>query len=330
MNNTTKIAAIKQQRRTNEGRRVEDRILKIMELGVVVTDADNQIIFANRAIMRISGYSEQELLDQNVEILCGPLTDQRILHEIAIAHKNALPYKGEILLYRKDGTTFWNEIAITPEADISNKSSIFIEIIKDISDKKNQIEKVSRLAFFDSLTNLPNRNLFNDRLTQVMHASKRDLRYGAIMFIDLDNFKKCNDEHGHTTGDLLLVEAANRMTHCVRQTDTVSRFGGDEFLIILSHLTCDLETSKQGALKLAERVRSTLLKPYLLSIQCPLLPARKVSVRCTASIGVVLFIDDQLRQDELIGIADREMYKAKKNGGNQISYSCPDTYKLEI
>ena len=140
-------------------------------------------------------------------------------------------------------------------------------IMEDITERKHAEELIHNFAFFDALTQLPNRRLLNDRLSQTMLASKRSSHYGALMFLDLDNFKPLNDAHGHDAGDLLLVEVARRITQCVREVDTVARFGGDEFVIMLSDLDVDKTESIAQAAIVAEKIRSSLSEPYVLTLQ---------------------------------------------------------------
>ena len=135
-------------------------------------------------------------------------------------------------------------------------------ITEDITEQKEAEEYIRNFAFYDTLTQLPNRRLLNDRLGQAKAASKRSGCYGALMFLDLDNFKPLNDTHGHDVGDLLLIEVAHRITSCVREMDTVARFGGDEFVVMLSELNVDKELSVAQAGNVAEKIRTTLAEPY--------------------------------------------------------------------
>ncbi len=184
-----------------------------------------------------------------------------------------------------------------------------------------QEQQIRNLAFYDTLTALPNRRLLLDRLGQAMSASKRSGRYAALMFIDLDNFKPLNDLYGHDAGDLLLIEAARRISSCMRETDTVARFGGDEFIVMLSELTLEKESSLSQAGIVAEKIRTTLAEPYQLVIP----PkgeesARQIAHHCTASIGVALFINHNIEPEELIKRADSSMYHAKETGRNRICF----------
>lgn len=193
--------------------------------------------------------------------------------------------------------------------------------VRDISERKKLEEQTHQLAFYDPLTQLPNRRLLTDRLSQTLSINKRRGCYSALMFLDLDNFKPLNDRHGHVIGDLLLIEVAERLKQCVREIDTVARFGGDEFVVMLSELTVDETESATQAALIAEKIRATLAKPYRLALG----PEDKIELltvthRCTASIGVVVFSNHDLQQADILKSADAAMYLAKEAGRNQIHF----------
>jgi diguanylate cyclase (GGDEF)-like protein/PAS domain S-box-containing protein len=185
--------------------------------------------------------------------------------------------------------------------------------------------RTRELAFHDALTHLPNRQLLCDRLTQAMAANKRSGFYGALIFLDLDNFKPLNDAHGHEAGDLLLIEAADRLKGCVREMDTVARFGGDEFVVMLSELVAEKEHSTALAHGVAEKIRLALSEPYRLTIQRAGTADATVTHRCTASIGVTLFINHEATSDEVLKWADAAMYTAKGSGRNSVRFYAPAT-----
>lgn len=180
--------------------------------------------------------------------------------------------------------------------------------------------KFRALALYDSLTNLPNRRLLIDRLVQAQATSNRNGCYGAVLFMDLDNFKPLNDTYGHTVGDLLLIEVAHRIKICVRESDTVARFGGDEFIILLNELNNDKNESIIQASAVAEKIRSTLAQPYFLKVSDEGIDEKIVEHRCTTSIGIALFFAHEATQDDIIKWADGAMYEAKESGRNQICF----------
>lgn len=179
---------------------------------------------------------------------------------------------------------------------------------------------LKQLAMTDLLTSLPNRRLLDDRLRLVMAASQRCGRYGALMFIDLDNFKPLNDSHGHEVGDLLLIEVARRMTSCVRQIDSVARVGGDEFVVLLGELDNDKDCSEAQALSVAEKIRSSLAETYVLRVKHEDLADVIVTHHCTASIGVRVFCGLEEAQEDILKEADAAMYRAKEGGRNRVQF----------
>ena len=201
----------------------------------------------------------------------------------------------------------------------------FVTIYIDITERKAMEETVRHLAFYDALTNLPNRRLLDDRLSLTMAASKRSGSYGALMFLDLDNFKPLNDVHGHVVGDLLLIEVAKRLKGCIRETDTVARFGGDEFVVMLNELNTDKDLSIRQAEVIAEKIRSRLGEPYLLSVKREGQAEACVEHLCTVSIGVSLFINHEASPDDMLKWADAAMYQAKDAGRNSIRFYDPDS-----
>lgn len=178
--------------------------------------------------------------------------------------------------------------------------------------------EINKLAFYDELTSLANRRLLNDRLEQMIAARKRSGRYAALLFLDLDNFKPLNDVYGHAAGDSLLIAAAQRLVACVRETDTVARFGGDEFVVVLGDLSLDREQSVSQANAIAEKIRLSLGKTYRLSISHKAGEDDIVEHHCSASIGMTIFNSWELSADEILKRADLAMYQAKDEGRNLI------------
>jgi diguanylate cyclase (GGDEF)-like protein/PAS domain S-box-containing protein len=209
-----------------------------------------------------------------------------------------------------------------------------VVVSRDVTERKQMEDHVRQLAFHDALTELPNRRLLKDRLAQAMAASARSHCYGALMFLDLDNFKPLNDAHGHEVGDLLLIEVARRLKNCVRHADTVARFGGDEFVVMLSKLEVDKEESAAQARIIADKIRCTLSEPYRLSTESAEKVekavensvAKTVEHHCSVSLGVILFIGDELSQEEILKWADEAMYQAKAAGRNSIRFYDTDVH----
>ncbi|WP_210541941.1 GGDEF domain-containing protein [Rhodoferax sp. PAMC 29310] len=179
-------------------------------------------------------------------------------------------------------------------------------------------DNVLQLAFQDMLTGLPNRRVLIDRVNQARVASKRSELYASLLLLDLDNFKPLNDTYGHAAGDLLLIEVARRLQQCVRETDLVVRFGGDEFVVLLTALSRHQGDAAELADAVAKKIAHALKQPYLLEVQDELRQSSTVEHHCTASIGIALFVNEAACHDEILKWADAAMYRAKKAGKNRI------------
>jgi diguanylate cyclase (GGDEF)-like protein/PAS domain S-box-containing protein len=204
--------------------------------------------------------------------------------------------------------------------DEDGRAARVLVVARDVTERNELQERVRKMAFHDDLTGLPNRRLFSDRFNQALATRIRSAGYGALMFIDLDGFKPLNDAHGHDVGDLLLIEAATRLKRCVREMDTVARFGGDEFVVMLSQLDLNEADSISYARRVAEKLRATVSEPYVLRAGHDGSAETAVTHRCTASIGVTLFGDRDANSSEILKRADSAMYLAKQAGGNQLRF----------
>lgn len=225
----------------------------------------------------------------------------------------------ELALQRSDGTHFFARIDCL-RLNKAGEAQVVRLVMTDISERIKGEAEIRKLAFYDTLTQLPNRRLLDDRLVQAMAASKRSGRYGALLFLDLDNFKPLNDRYGHNLGDLLLNEVARRITRCLREIDTVARFGGDEFVVLLSELDVDKPASISQATQVAEKIRSTLSETYRLTVSSADKPDFMVEHHCSASIGIVLFFNHEVMQEDILKWADMAMYQAKAGGRNRICF----------
>lgn len=214
----------------------------------------------------------------------------------------------------------WFTMRVSP---LEGKKRGAVIVHSNITERVRMEHHIRELAFHDPLTRLPNRRLLSDRLTQAMAASKRSGLYGALMFLDLDNFKSLNDAYGHNVGDLLLVEVADRLKVCVREMDTVARFGGDEFVVILSELVAGKEESAALTKSVAEKILIDLSKPFQLAIKRTGTAQTAVIHRCTASIGVALFLGHGASPDEVFKWADAAMYQGKGSGRNSARFYEP-------
>jgi len=215
-------------------------------------------------------------------------------------------------------------LAVIGSGEIAQVSLRFNDMAKVIREHNEELEKIvqertkeiSQLAFYDALTQLPNRRLLNDRLIQALAQSKRNSLYGAVLFLDMDNFKPLNDTYGHDIGDLLLVKVANRLKNCVREVDIVARFGGDEFVVILSELSEDIPKSHESALSIAHKIQEVLNEKYVLVVD----EVMTVEHHCSVSIGGVLFGIGNENKEEILHMADQAMYLAKEAGGSSVRF----------
>ncbi len=270
------------------------------------------------------GYSEADILPTNQEWVERIHPDDR-LHVAAtmqayLEGRTAI-YVVEYRLRCKDESYKWIlGRGMVVSRDGEGKPLRMIGTHTDITERKQMEEQVRRMAFYDPLTKLPNRRLVNDRLSQTMAANKRSGGYGALMFLDLDNFKPLNDTHGHEVGDLLLIEVAARLRKCVREMDTVARFGGDEFVVMVSELNTDQAESVAQAAGIAEKIRNALSNTYLLTLKQDGKADVTIEHHCTASIGVALFANHEGSLEDIIKRADRAMYQAKEAGRNAVRF----------
>ena len=288
--------------------------------GITITDADGIIVDINAAFTRITGYSREEVLGQNPRILQSGRQNKEFYLAMWRDLLASGHWSGEIWNKRKNGEIYPELLTISAVTDAQGGLSQYVGLFTDITVRRQMEDKVHQMAFFDPLTRLPNRRTLGDRLGQTMASSKRSGRYGALMVLDLDNFKPLNDAHGHAAGDLLLEAVAARMLACVREVDTVARIGGDEFVVLLSEMDTDRSESMSQAGLIAEKIRLALAAPYSLPLTRQGQEASAVEHRCSASIGVVLFLNHEASQEDILRWADAAMYQAKAAGRNAIRF----------
>ena len=292
--------------------------------GITIFDKDGHVQYVSPSVCKQLGYSEQEELGRSgadIYSIVYPEGRDALFQEI----KEAIQAKKEWLTYsyrvkHKSGHYIWREDSTNFRYANSGEYDGAYVVSRDISLRKRMEEELHQLACFDPLTQLPNRHTLSDRISQTMSASKRSVNYAALLMLDLDNFKPLNDAHGHHAGDLLLVEVARRLTECVRETDTVARVGGDEFVVILGELDVDPKESARQAAEVAEKIRTSLAAPYRLVLDEGSLAGCEVQHLCSASIGVVLFLGHEVSQEDLMKRADSAMYRAKEAGRNAIRF----------
>lgn len=290
------------------------------------TDRLLRITYISPVDERLRGYKAEELLGQSIFELFsdeGAATVKTLMLQAQATERSGTPV--EFLTFEvqhrcRDGRLLWGEVRSKPERDAQGSITGYHGITREITERKQLEDQVRQLAFYDPLTKLPNRRLLNDRLSQALAASKRSACYGALMFLDLDNFKSLNDAYGHGVGDLLLIEVAHRLRNCVRGADTVARFGGDEFVVMLGELDPNKARSLEQARSVAEKIRTSLAEPYLLAARQERERGSSVAHHCSASIGVVVFVGNEASQGDVLRWADVAMYQAKNAGRNSIRF----------
>jgi diguanylate cyclase (GGDEF)-like protein/PAS domain S-box-containing protein len=295
------------------------------------TDSQLVVTYISPSDQRLRGYAADQVVGHHVFDMFTPegiATVQKILHQDPTSKrsKNELGFSTFEVQHRcKDGRVLWGEVLSKPELNAQGTIVGFHGITREITERKRLQDQIHHLAFNDALTGLPNRRLLLDRLDQSLAASKRNASGGAVIFLDLDNFKPLNDTHGHDVGDLLLMEVARRLTACVRQVDTVARLGGDEFVVLLGELSVESTASAQEASIIAEKIRLSIAAPYILHVH-----RRKdiadgiVEHHCSASIGVAMFANGEISPNEILKRADAAMYQAKDLGRNTVRFFHPE------
>lgn len=281
---------------------------------IKIMDAQGHLLQMNPAgLAMVEAESPDQVLGRPVLELIAPEFRPAFadLHQRVMAGETV---QMEFEVIGLKGGRRWLETHAVPM--LEQGATVHLAVTRDITGRKQIEDQVHQLAFYDPLTRLPNRRLLGDRLGQAMAASKRSARHSALMFLDLDNFKALNDTHGHSAGDLLLIEASDRIKKCVRAVDTLARFGGDEFVVVLNELDANKAQSTVRVQNVAEKIRAALAEPYLLTLKLAGKAQSPVQHHCTASIGVALFINHEASQDDLLKWADAAMYQAKDAGRN--------------
>ena len=282
--------------------------------GMLVTDAQTRIIKANRAFSAITGYSEAEVLGQPTRILGSGHQGAEFYRQMWKALYETGGWQGEIWNRRKSGEAFPEWLTISAVHDAKGRLTNYVASLTDISERKDAEEKIQHLAFYDPLTNLPNRRLMRQRLEQALVVCRREQHYAALIFLDLDDFKNVNDLYGHQIGDGMLCQVAERLRHALRERDTVARFGGDEFVVLLEGLEVNATEAATQVERIGRKLLQTLREPYLIKDQV---------FSSSASLGIVLFNDEQHTADELMQYADLSMYSAKAAGKDMLSFYDP-------
>lgn len=272
--------------------------------------AEQPIIFVNDAFLRRTGYQRTEVIGRSWRMLLGADTDEIDVARIAAAVGRTESVTAELQYYTKSGAPYWVELELVPFTDEGGVNTHWVAVGRDITERKKSENHIHRLAFFDVLTGLPNRRLLMDRLDKLLAGAQAGSGFGAVMFIDLDNFKNLNDARGHAIGDAFLRNVAERLSKLVRKGDTVARIGGDEFVVLLSQLGYDSDTATEAALTVAEKVRCAITECFEIDGE---------PYNSSASIGVTLLPKIGQTVHDVLREADIAMYRVKADGRNGVA-----------
>lgn len=281
---------------------------------ILITDANANIIRVNQAFQDITGYSEEEVLGKNPHILSAGRHDKVFYEAMWSQLLETGTWSGEMWDRSKSGRIYPKWLTITAVKNSEGVTTEYVAMFSDISDRKKSEEEIYNLAFYDTLTQLPNRRHLLDRMRQAQLVSARSKLYGALLFLDMDRFKILNDTLGHDQGDLFLIEVAHRLLLGVRDMDIVARIGGDEFVLLIEEIGESPEEVSQKVAVLAEKIRALLSSPYWVGTH---------EHHSSPSIGVCLFCDSEEPVDSLLKHADMAMYQAKESGGNAVRFYDP-------
>ncbi len=300
---------ITERKHTEEAMKLYALVLQNSSEGMVVTDQNNLIIAVNPAFTAITGYTLDEVRGKNPHILSSGRQDKAFYQAMWQSLKRTGHWQGEIWDKRKNGELHVKFLSINTVHNADGSVHRYVALFSDITEKKQSEELIWHQANFDTLTDLPNRRMFHDRLQQEIMKSQRAKISLALLLIDLDKFKEVNDTLGHDMGDILLKEASRRLVNCVRASDTVARLGGDEFIVLLSELT-----ENNHAENIAQKIIAQMAEPFHLGIEATYI---------SASVGITLYPDDATSIEALMKNADQAMYLSKYQGRNRFSYFTP-------
>ncbi|PRC92523.1 putative bifunctional diguanylate cyclase/phosphodiesterase [Solimicrobium silvestre] len=289
-------------------------------IGVARLGLDGHWLQVNQKLCDITGYGRQELLGLAFQDITHPLDVAADIAGLeALNHGEIKSFDREKRYVRKDGSHIFVHVHSSVVRNAAGIARYVISVATDITERRVAESKIHTLAFYDVLTQLPNRRLLVDRLGHALAGCKRSRRQGAIMFIDMDNFKTLNDIHGHDVGDRLLVEVARRLQSSVRQGDTVARLGGDDFVVMVEDLLPDTLAASQAE-TVAQKILTVLNEPFNLELKMGADRHKSIEYHCSASIGISLFGEYEDMVDELLKQADLAVYQAKDSGRNTVRF----------
>jgi len=299
--------------RRERSNKAEDELRKLSTAieqsvsSILMTDTTGVIEYVNPQFYRTTGYGVDEVIGKNSSILESAETDAETFADLWSTIKQGLVWHGELLNKKKNGELYWEMVSISPVRNRDEEITHYISIQHDISKRKALEERLNFMAYHDELTELPNRALLADRFTQVVaHAQRHEGAKVALLMMDLNRFKMINDSLGHSAGDQLLIEVAKRLKHAMRSCDTLSRYGGDEFVMLIEDVT-----NIEDLVEIVKRLKGALAAPFIISDQ---------ELHVSGSMGISVWPDDGVDMDSLLTKADTAMYHAKDEGGEDFQF----------
>ena len=307
------LTDITERKRAEDELRIAAAAFELHE-GMMVTDANGVILRVNQAFTRLTGYTAEEAAGKTPELLRSERHDELFYQHMWQALLLNKHWQGVIWSRHKDGKIYAEWLSMSAVRAQDGRTINYVGVFSDITQNSEAEAEIHRLAYYDPLTQLPNRRLLQDRLAQALAATVRNGRCGAILFLDLDNFKMLNDMYGHDAGDLLLVELSQRLLACVRAGDTVARLGGDEFVLLLEELSADPEEAAVQAKQVGDKVQESVAQPFHF---------KGHEYQCTNSMGIRLYRDNDTSAEELLRHADLALYESKSAGRNTLRFFDP-------
>lgn len=282
------------------------RAVEASACAIMIMNEKNEIQYVNEKFCEVTGYTSAEVIGRTSDLLKSNSVDHELQHKISNTLHSGKEWKGEIKNSRKDGTEIWCLESLSGIANESGKLTNFVAVIEDISERKKSEETIMQLAYYDPLTELPNRRHFHERLEQMAASSRRSKTEMALFYLDLDRFKNINDTLGHGAGDALLKIVAQRLaSSMLRKTDMVARLGGDEFAIVIA------DASRSTVATVAEK---------LIEVASQAIMVGGNELHTSISVGISMYPADTSKLDELIKFADIALYRAKEQGKNTFRF----------
>ncbi len=297
------VRAWRRQMSVSDELRLSSTVFNLADEGMLVTNPQNEILSVNPAFTLITGYAAEEVIGRNPKILSAKTHTREFYRTLWSTLIESGTWSGEVSNRKKNGEVYIEWLTIKRVLNEQGELTHHVAIFSDITARKASESRMRPPALHDALTDLPNRALLAERLEQAIIRARRDKSCLALMYFDLDKFKPINDTYGHEVGDWLLKSVADRVVDCVRESDTVARIGGDEFVVLLPGLKLD-----KDALAVAEKIRTALARPFAFA---------ELAFEISASIGVAIYPEHAADEIALTRNADTAMYNAKKNGRNR-------------